>query len=213
MTNPLLIMGATSGIGSLAMHEAVKRGIAVRAFARSAADLDFSDLVTPQSGDARSAEDVTTATKDVQAVIYALGIKERLSMLWQEEKLFSESTRFLLAAMKANDVERLVVVTGFGAGRSKAALSSVERLGLKMIFGKPYADKDRQEAMIIKSDLKWTIVRPVILTNGATSHQTQVLREPSTWHNGLVPRCDVARYLVDAATSDLDVNIDVVISR
>ncbi len=66
MTKPLLIMGATSGIGSLAMHEAVKRGIAVRAFARSAGDLDFSDLVTPQSGDARSAEDdhITHSTHD-----------------------------------------------------------------------------------------------------------------------------------------------------
>ena len=48
--------------------------------------------------------------------------------------------------------------------RSRSAMSSIERLGHRTILGKPYADKDRQEALITDSDLDWTIVRPVILT-------------------------------------------------
>ena len=205
-------MGATSGIGALAVDEAVSRGLPVRAFARGADSLGTSDLVTPVAGDARSPEDVSAALTGVRAVIYALGIKERLAMLWQEETLFSETTRVLLDAMKAGDAKRLVAVTGFGAGRSRSAMSSIERLGHRAILGKPYADKDRQEALIANSDLDWTIVRPVILTRRPKTGRVRVLRDPSTWRNGLVSRADVASYLIDAVENDLDMRADVVLA-
>ena len=201
-------MGATSGIGALAVEEALGRGLPVRAFARSADQLQARDLMEPFPGDARSAEDVATALKDTSAVVYALGIKERIAMLWEEETLFSESTRILLDAMASIETQRLVVVTGFGAGRSRRAMSNLEKLGQKAVLGKPYADKDRQEAMISESDLDWTI-----LTNGRKSGRLQVLRDPATWRNGLVSRSDVACYLVDAVLDGLDIRADVVLSR
>lgn len=206
-------MGATSGIGALAVADAVSRGLHVRAFARGAESLDKTELIEPFAGDARSAQDVSAALSGARAVIYALGIKERLSMLWEEETLFSDSTKVLLEAMKSGETKRLVAVTGFGAGRSRDAMSAIERLGHRAILGKPYADKDRQEALILESDIDWTIVRPVILTNGAKSRGIKVLRDPSSWRNGLVPRCDVANYLVSAVEGELDIRTDVVLAR
>ena len=206
-------MGATSGIGKLAMQEATSRGLAVRAFARSADELDPHDLIEPVAGDAKSSEHVRRALDGAGSIIYALGIKERLSMLWEKETLFSESTRVLLDAMQAQGPKRLVAVTGFGAGRSKNAMSLIERSGHRAILGKPYADKDRQEALITETDLDWTIARPVILTNGEKSGKYKVLRDPSEWRNGLIPRADVAAYLVDAVENGLDIRADVVLSR
>lgn len=213
MTAPVVVMGATSGIGALATKECAKRGIPVRAFARSADRLDATTLIEPFAGDARAPEDVAGALAGARAVIFALGIKERLSMLWEEETLFSESTRVLIDAMKAAGLRRLVAVTGFGAGRSCRAMSSIERLGHKAVLGKPYADKDRQEALLAGSDLDWTIVRPVILTKGAKTGRMQVLRDPASWRNGLVSRAEVASYLVDAVENDLDMRADVVLAR
>lgn len=206
-------MGATSGIGRCAVDEAARRGIPVRAFGRSADRLDPSDLVEPFVGDAKSADDVARALTGVRAVIYALGIRERLAMLWEEEILFSETTSVLLQEMRKAGVSRLVAVTGFGAGRSKSAMSWVEKTGHRAVLGKPYADKDRQEALIEASDLAWTIVRPVILTKGAKSTTYRVLREPDEWRNGLISRSSVAHYLVDAVEQDLDVRGDVVLAR
>lgn len=213
MTKPILIMGATSGIGRCALDEAVRRGLPVRAFARSADSLDATDLVEPFKGDATSAEDVAQALSGAQAVVYALGITERLAMLWEEETLFSETTRVLLEAMATSDVSRLVVVTGFGAGRSKTAMSWVERTGHRAILGKPYADKDRQEDLIMASATDWTIARPVILTKGARTDVYRVLRDPKTWRNGLISRSSVAHYLIDAVEQGLDVKADVVLTR
>ena len=92
MSQPILIMGATSGIGAKAVEEAVSRGLPVRGFARGADKLTSHDGVEPFAGAALSLEDVTRALDGVKAVVYALGIKERLAMLWEEETLFSEST-------------------------------------------------------------------------------------------------------------------------
>jgi len=213
MTAPILIMGATSGIGALAIDEALDRGLNVRAFARGAAEMQPRPGLDPFKGDARSAEDIAAALSGVRAVIYALGIRERLAMLWEQETLFSESTRHLINAMGDDTTKRIVVVTGFGAGRSRSAMSAIESAGHKAILGKPYADKDRQEAMLMKSDLDWTIARPVILRNSPKSGQMRVLRDPDTWRNGLVSRADVAAYLVDAVEQGLDIRTDVVLTR
>ncbi|PWJ21271.1 NAD(P)-dependent oxidoreductase [Jannaschia seohaensis] len=213
MTQPILVMGATSGIGKLAVEEALGRGLPVRAFARSADSLQRTDLLEPWPGDARSAEDLAEALAGCRAVIYALGIRERLAMLWETETLFSDSTRLLIPAMEAAGVTRLVAVTGFGAGRSRAAMSALERLGHGAVLGRPYADKDRQEELIVESDLDWTIARPVILTNGRAEGPIRALDDPATWRNGLVPRAGVARYLVDAVEQGLHIRQDVVLTR
>lgn len=213
MSQPILIMGATSGIGRCALDEAVRRGLSVRAFGRSADTLEATDMVEPFKGDATSGADVARAVQGVSAVIYALGITERLAMLWEEETLFSQTTRVLIDAMSRMAQTRLVAVTGFGAGRSKASMSWVERTGHRAILGKPYADKDRQEALIEASQLEWTIVRPVILTTGVRTDDYKVLRDPKTWRNGLISRASVAHYLIDAVERGLDVRADVVLSR
>lgn len=213
MTKPILIMGATSGIGACAVTEALARGLPVRAFARSAAEMGEAEGLTPCPGDARNPEDVARALEGVSTVIYALGIRERLAMLWEKETLFSDTTRVLLEAMRAAEVSRLIAVTGFGAGRSAQAMSKIERMGHRAVLGRPYDDKDRQEALILEADLNWTIARPVILTKGARTGRYRAVSDPSKWRNGLISRADVACYLVDAATQGLNIREDVVLLR
>jgi putative NADH-flavin reductase len=92
-------------------------------------------------------------------------------------------------------------------------MSKIEQIGHRAILGKPYADKDRQEEMIRESALDWTIVRPVILTNGNKTGTYRVLRDETQWRNGLISRADVAHYLLDAVADDLDIQRDVVLAR
>lgn len=195
------------------MQEALERGHSVRAFARSADKLDPREGLELCAGDALDAGDVARALNGMEAVVYCLGIKESIAMLWQEVTLFSRSTEVLLQEMPKAGVKRLIVVTGFGAGRSAQAMSFIERTGHRALLGKPYADKDRQEEMLMQSDLDWTIARPVILTSGQKTAKYRILREPSEWRNGLIPRADVAHYLIDAVEQDLDVKADVVLTR
>lgn len=209
---PVVILGATSGIGALAVDAALRHGLTVRGFARSADSLAPREGLIPVTGDARNRDDLKRALDGAVAVIYALGIKERPAMLWEEETLFSQSTAALIEAMTLSGVSRMVAVTGFGAGRSRTAMSSLERFGHGVFLGRVYADKSRQEDLIMSSTLDWTIVRPVILTNGRRS-TVKILSNPKDWRNGLISRSDVAEYLVNAVTEGLNIREDVVLTR
>jgi putative NADH-flavin reductase len=210
---PIVILGATSGIGACAVEEALRQGLSVRGFARSAEKMAKRDGLEPVAGDARDPDDLARAVQGARAVIYALGIKERPAMLWEQESLFSQSTEVLVDVMATAGVTRLVAVTGFGAGRSRAAMSSVEKLGHGLILGRVYADKSRQEELIMNSTLDWTIARPVILTKGARTGRYRVLGQPADWRNGLISRSDVAEYLVRSVVEGLNIHEDIVLAR
>lgn len=210
---PIVVLGATSGIGALTVDAALRRGLPVRGFARSADKMAARDGLEPVAGDARNRDDLARALEGARAVIYALGIKERPAMLWEHETLFSQSTAALIDVMQEAGVARLVAVTGFGAGRSHASMSSLEKLGHGLLLGRVYADKSRQEDLIMGSTLDWTIARPVILTKGPRTGKFRVLVSPKDWRNGLISRSDVAEYLVRAVEDRLNIREDVVLAR
>lgn len=213
MSAPWLILGATTGIGKLTLDAALARGQAVRAFARTADQLPEHPNLEPMVGDATDPSAVARAVEGVSAVIYTIGAKERPFLKRDTVTLFSSTTEILLQAMETAGVKRLVLVTGFGAGRSKQAMSAIEQAGHNFLLGRFYRDKDIQEEKVMASPLDWTIVRPVILTNGAASGAFNVIREPEDWRNGLIARADVAAYLVDATEQGLDIRKDVVLAR
>lgn len=110
--------------------------------------------------------------------------------------LFSEATRVLVGAMQDQSVRRLICVTGFGAGDSRASINCLQRIPFQIVFGRAYDDKSLQEQLIKGSALDWTIVRPGVLTPGGRSGRYKVLREVSQWRNGLISRSDLAEFLV-----------------
>jgi putative NADH-flavin reductase len=191
----VLIIGASKGIGLETTRQALEAGYDVRALARSAAAISLSNpKLEKVTGDALDHRDVEAALAQVNAVIVTLGVG--LGDLLRPVHLFSEATRVLIRAMKAQAVKRLICVTGFGAGDSHASISCLQRVPFQIIFGHAYDDKTRQERLIKESALEWTIVRPGVLTGGPRTGRYQVLREPSQWRNGIISRADVAEFLV-----------------
>ena len=196
--NKLLIIGASSGIGLQTTKNALKHGFNVRAFSRSANNIDISDeRLEKVSGDALSASDVEAALAGCEAVIMALGVPANLKLITGPITLFSEATKVLIPLMGKHNIKRLICVTGFGAGESIAAINPLQKIGFNMVFGRAYADKSNQEAQIVDSDLDWTIVRPGVLTNCSFPASYRVLAEKQEWKNGIVSRASVAEFIVN----------------
>ncbi len=191
----LLVIGASQGIGLETVKAALTAGHRVRAFARSAGHIALSDPNLERfPGDALSMPDVTAALDGVDAVVQALGVPFR--DLFGPVRLFSDATNVLVPAMEKAGVRRLVAVTGFGTGDSRAAIGPLQRLPFRLVFGRAYDDKDAQEIRIRQSGLVWTLVRPGVLTGGPATGRYQVLDRPSSWKNGLIARADVAQFIV-----------------
>ncbi len=191
----VLIIGASKGIGLETTRQALDAGHDVRALARSATAIAISNpSLEKMRGNALKTEDVEAALVRMGVVIQTLGVG--LGELFRPVHLFSDATRVLIAAMKRQDIKRLICVTGFGAGDSRASISCLQRLPFQIVFGRAYDDKSLQEQLIKESELDWTIARPGVLTSGPRTGQYQILSEASQWRNGIISRADVAEFLV-----------------
>ncbi len=191
----VLIIGASKGIGLETTRQALDAGHGVRALARSATAIAISNpSLEKMRGNALKTEDVETALVGVDVVIQTLGVG--LGDLFRPVHLFSDATRVLIEAMRSQGVKRLICVTGFGAGDSRASISCLQRLPFQIVFGRAYDDKSLQEQLIKESELDWTIARPGVLTSGPQTGHYQILSEATQWRNGIISRADVAEFLV-----------------
>ena len=191
----VLIVGASNGIGLETTRQALEAGHNVRALARSATSIEVSNpSLEKMRGDALNAQDVGAALVGVDVVIQTLGVG--FGDLFRPVHLFSDATRVLIAAMRSQGVKRLICVTGFGAGDSRASIRCLQRLPFQIVFGRAYDDKSLQEKLIKESELDWTIARPGVLTSGTRTGCYRILAEASQWRNGIISRADVAEFLV-----------------
>ena len=193
----ILVMGASRGIGEAVCRAAIAGHHTVRAMSRSGQlRKGLEGTCEAFAGDALEPASVQRALRDTDVVVQALGVPPSLDLLTKPVTLFSEATRILLAEMKTAGVGKLVCVTGFGAGDSRDSINLLQRLPFKIVLQRAYDDKSIQEDLIEASDRDWLIVRPGVLTSRPASGRYRVLTKPHEWRNGVVPRADVADFIV-----------------
>jgi putative NADH-flavin reductase len=191
----VLIIGASKGIGLETTRQALAAGHHVRALARSTTSVALANPNLDRvRGDALSLKDVEAALSGIEVVIETLGVG--VGELFRPVHLFSDATRVLIAAMRTQGVKRLICVTGFGAGDSRASIGCLQRMPFEIVFGRAYGDKSVQERLIQESGFDWTIARPGVLTGGPRTGRYKILSAPSQWRNGIISRADVADFLV-----------------
>lgn len=190
----ILIIGASRGIGLETVKLALQAGYTVRALSRSAQKIDFAHPnLSKISASATDISAVEEAVEGSEAVITTLGIPPTFQPVY----VFSDSMAVLIPAMEKHGVKRLIAVTGFGAGDSKGVGGLLYSKLLQPIFlGTIYDDKTREEELIKKSDLDWTIARPGVLTRLPPKGTYKILVERKTWKGGFISRLDVADFLI-----------------
>jgi uncharacterized protein YbjT (DUF2867 family) len=196
----ILVLGATGATGRLIVNQAVARGYDVTVLVRSAEkarDITGAKLIV---GDARDETALRAALKGREAVVSALGTPVSP---FREVTLLSTATRALVSAMKAEQVSRLVCITGMGAGDSAGHGGFVaDNVIFPLLLKKVYTDKDRQEAIVKDSGLDWVLVRPSILNNKPGRGSVRALTDLSGFHGGSIAREDVARFVLDQVRAD-----------
>lgn len=192
----VLVVGATGPLGLEIVKEAQKAGHTVTAMVRSS-QAQFPQGVRTVRGDVLRPETLAQAIVHQDAVISSLGSK----ISFKPVTMLSEGTRNLVQVMRANNVNRLICITGIGAGDSRGHGGFLyDRLIQPLLLNEVYKDKDRQEEVVQQSGLDWTIVRPAQLTNagpqGAGSYR--ILSDLSGVTAGKISRADTAAFTVSA---------------
>lgn len=160
----VVIFGSTGTIGKHLVEQSLEQGHQVLAFCRNAEKLDMfrNPNLEIKEGDVFNLEDVSSAIKNQEIVIVALGSgKSRKSVVR------SQGTKNIITAMKSNGVNRLICQSTLGTYESNQNLNFFWKYimfgwYLKQIF----LDHELQERYVQNSGLDWTIIRPGAFTDG-----------------------------------------------
>lgn len=159
----LAVFGANGPTGRLLTEMALDEGHAVVAFTRHPDAFPIGHRrLEVAAGDVHDSAAVASAINGVDAVVSTLGVPFAKSPV----TVYSGGVTNIMTGMHTGGVKRLVCVS------SSAISPHPEKLGgpvferiiqpyvVKKLGRTVYEDMRRMEAMVIDSDLAWTIVRP-----------------------------------------------------
>jgi len=193
-----IVFGATGGTGRELVRQALDQGHGVTAFVRSPdkiADIEHANLAVAR-GDVLDVPTIEAAVPGHEAVFCALGAGAERSTLRRD------GTRNIIAAMEKAAVSRLICLSSLGVGDSKANLPFFTRYVVVGIFLRhAFADHEAQEALVKRSSLDWTIVRPPHLNDGPrTGKYRHGFSTTDRGIRGRISRADVADFMVKQLT-------------
>jgi len=165
----ILILGITGRTGRLVAEEAIKRGHKVVGIARDPAKATFKDTEIIM-GTPYDFKTVQKAISGCDAVISTLNVFPQSQGLFGKINTpldtMSVSMKNTVKAMEEAGIKRIVLMTALGVGDSAKELPVFFAFMVKVTNIKyAYVDHDVQEKVLENSNLEWTVVRPVGLTD------------------------------------------------
>jgi len=160
----LLIIGGTGKTGRELIKQGLDQGHFITAMVRNPAKLrNDNPKLKVIKGNVLIPEDLEIAVQGQDAVLSALGHKR----FFIKTSILSKGTKNIISAMDKTNVKRFICITSLGIQDSKFRLGLYYTLFvIPVILFFYFRDKAKQERLIMKSKLDWTIVRPGQLTNG-----------------------------------------------
>jgi putative NADH-flavin reductase len=190
----IAVIGASRGVGLELLKIALEEGHEATALLRNPAKLSISNpRLKIVKGDILDAASVAAAASGQDAVCVCIGTPATRKPV----DVYSRGIECVLAAMGRGSRQKLVAVTGIGAGDSKGHGGFFyDRVINPLLLGTIYADKDREESLIKASGVEWLVVRPGFLTNGPRTGKYRVLDNLTGITAGKISRADVADFIL-----------------
>jgi putative NADH-flavin reductase len=205
----LALFGATGPTGEELLAQALAADHEVTAFARRPAAIATRGRLRVVSGDmTRDAAAVAEAVRGQDALLSTLGVGNTLF----PGDLMQRSVANILLAMEAAGVKRIVLMSAFGVGASRHDAPLLPRLMYSTFLRAIFDDKDKAEERVRSSRLDWTIVYPVLLTNGPRTGRYRAGERLELHGLPTISRADVAHFMLAEVASPRYVRKTVVLS-
>ncbi len=183
---PILIAGATGGVGRQLVGKLMSQDQAVRALVRDVPKameiFGEEECLMLVEGDARSPITLARALVGVRAVICTIGAKAPVGES-SPEKVDYEGVRNLVLAARNASVGRFVLVSSIGVTHPEHPLNN---------FGRVLDWKLKGEEVLRTSGLNYTIIRPGGLTDESGGSTAFKIGQGDKLSGGRISRSDVA---------------------
>ena len=202
----LALLGATGGVGSEVLSQAVAAGHVVTAVVRNPSKLPANVDVVRQDLATPDLEVLTAALRDVDAVISAVGPSRAA-----QAGIAARATAAITHAMAGAGVRRLVVISAAPVGVVPSShrphpprydpgddllMRHLLSPLIRRVFGPVYTDLAAMEDLLRDGSLDWTAIRPPRLTNGPLTRTYRTAIDRNLPHGLTISRQDVAHLML-----------------
>lgn len=160
----IAVFGGTGKTGQHLVTQALAAGMNVRALARTPSKFTHNDTrLTVVKGDILDRASVEATITGVDAVISVLGPSSN-----KPEFAISRGMDIILAAMQAQNVQRLIISAGAGVRDPQdkpGAIDVIAGVLLRLLSKNVVEDMEQVVAKVRASDRDWTVVRVPMLTD------------------------------------------------
>lgn len=212
VTQNVLVIGGTKGIGLEVVKLAAERGHKVTAIARRPERMTFNhNNLETLVGNILDSKAIARLVQGQHVIVSAIGIGPTRDKV----TVFSEGMANVLEAIREEGSDaRIISVTGIGAGDSRGHGGFFyDKVFLPLALKTVYDDKDIQEQSLRSSEPDWTIVRPGFLTDDRSLGTYRVVGDMTGITSGKISRADVAHFVLAAMENGQYINKTVLLTN
>jgi uncharacterized protein YbjT (DUF2867 family) len=204
----LLVLGGSGRTGTHVLAHAVARGHQVRALVRNPDAVQAPAGVTLISGTPTDIDDIRRAADGTEAVISVLNNSRASDNPWAKSvsppNFMTDAARATLTVMGEKAITRLVATSSQGVAEDWKRISPIMRglIGISNIKA-GFEDHNGVDALVRASDVDWTLVRAVALTDKPAAGPLRAAERGTDKPSRFVNRDDLAAFLVDTVEQNL----------
>jgi uncharacterized protein YbjT (DUF2867 family) len=202
MKNKILLLGSTGRTGKWLLEELLAKGYQVNILIRDATKISIqSDLLTVFEGTPAKMDDLERAFEGCTVVFSALNTARTSDFPWAKlrtpKDFLAKVIQNIIKLSKSYSIESVIVISAWGVAETRKDIPfwfrwTIDFSNIK--YG--YWGHEQQEKLLINSDLNYTIIRPVGLTNAEKSKPIIVTKNNTPKPNLLISRKNVAIFMV-----------------
>ncbi|MGW0040844.1 NAD(P)-dependent oxidoreductase [Rhodococcus sp. NPDC003348] len=170
----LVVLGAAGKAGRRVVDAAAGAGHDVLACARRPGAITPREGVTVHIGEVTDIDDLAQAVTGADAVVNCIGPVLSLRSIRRDDTTRT-TLPAIVTAMRRAGVARLVQLSAFGVGDTRAKASVLAKFTSNTAMRAIYHDKDFAESQLTASGLNWTTVHPALLAEGPVDPHVTVV--------------------------------------
>ena len=203
----LLVLGGSGRTGSHVLEHAIARGHQVRALVRNPDALDAPAGVHLIAGTPAAIDDIRRAAEGAEAVISVLNNTRTSDNPWAKPvsppHFMTDAARATLTVMAELGISRIVATSSQGVAEDWARINPIMRGLVKVSNIKAgFEDHNGVDAVMRASDVDWTLVRAVALTDKPAKGPLRAAERGTEKPAAFVNRDDLAAFLLDTVEQD-----------
>jgi putative NADH-flavin reductase len=197
----VLLLGATGRTGKHVLTHLLKAGHVVNAVVRDKTKLNNDEHLHVFESDIIGTTLLKQAMQGCEAIISVLNISRTSDFPWAKlrtpKTFLSDAMADIIAVAEEAGIKKVLVCSAWGVHETRKDIPTWFRWLIDYSnIGVAYRDHERQELLLQQSELDFTIVRPVALTNSTKEMQVMVSQNNSPKPKLMVSRKNTGAFLV-----------------